>query len=245
MALYQDEVDNLKRLSLQKDHERHIAKQLLIMHEEAKRRENPVVVELGTHIGNSTRCFLNAIDDKESACLISLDIVDCSDVAASEKWIFVQQDSADVEALAQAVPNIKEGIDILYVDSLHEHNHVKNEIYNFFPYMKEGGVIFFDDTDSGSYMILERKDNVKVEIANRRIHKLLDKIFSSNIESLDYTVHRGSTGLSRFDILSPLGSTLKPPSGVFERNSLIFWSPWLMLTYIRRKLRPQEPRKRY
>lgn len=245
MAKYQNEVEDLRRLCLKNDSERYVAMQLLAMHEEATQKEKPVIVELGTHIGNSTRSFLNAIDDKEGAWLVSVDIMDCSDAAASDKWIFVKQDSADANGLVQKVPMLREGIDILYVDSLHEYNHVKNEIYNFFPYMKKGGVIFFDDTDSGPYMMFQRKDSPKIEIGNRRIHNLLDRIFLSNIGALDYTIHRGSTGLSRFDVLTPLGSALNPPSKFIERRNSYLWSLWTLFTYLKRKIGPEEVRKRY
>ena len=83
-----------------------------------------------------TKIFLNAIDDKEGAKLISLDIKDCSKAAESSKWEFVKQDSADIEKLLLTHPDIKKGIDILYVDSLHTASHVKKEIYNFFEYTR-------------------------------------------------------------------------------------------------------------
>lgn len=245
MPIYQDETDNLKQLSLKNDNERYVARQLLDMHAEALSREKPVIVELGVDIGNSTRLFLNAIDKKEGSFLISVDILDCSDVAKSDKWTFVQQDSADVNALVNKVPILNDGIDILYVDSLHEYSHVKKEIYNYFPYMKQGGVIFFDDTDSGPYMMFQRKDNAKVEIANRKIHRLLDQIFLTNIGFFDYTVYKGSTGMSRFDILTPIGTRLSPPSKSIQRNNLFLWLPWMIFTFLRRKIRPKEIRKKY
>ncbi len=245
MNLYKDELLNLKKLSEGFDNERYVAKQILDMHNEALSRKKPVIVELGVDIGNSTRSFLNAIDEKEGALLVSVDILDCSHVAASDKWIFVKQDSADINSLIKKVPALKDGIDILYVDSLHEYSHVRNEIYNFFPYMKKGGVIFFDDTDSSPYMIFQRKDNPKVEIANRKIHNLLDQIFLANIGIFDYTIHRGSTGLSRFDVLSPIGTKLNPPLKTFQRNSFFLWLPWIIFSYLKRKILPQAPRKKY
>jgi len=244
MSIYQNEHVNLIKLSNGFDNNRYVAKQILEMHNEALSREKPVIVELGVDIGNSTRSFLNAIDEKEGALLVSVDILDCSHVAASDKWIFVKQDSVDTDSLIKKIPLLKDGIDILYVDSLHDYNHVKNEIYNFFPYMKKGGVIFFDDTDSCPYMIFQRKDNPKLEIASRKIHSLLDKIFLANIGFLDYTIYRGSTGLSRFDILSPIGTKLNPPLKTFQRNNFFLWLPWTILGYLKRKILSQAPRDR-
>ena len=47
------------------------------------------------------------------------DIRDCKDAVKSDKWEFVQQNSVDVELLLSKKPVLKDGIDILYVDSLH------------------------------------------------------------------------------------------------------------------------------
>ena len=53
--------------------------------QDAFQRENPIIVELGVERGASTKIFLNAIANKPSASLISIDIEDCSSAASSEK----------------------------------------------------------------------------------------------------------------------------------------------------------------
>ena len=57
--------------------------------------------------------FLNAIDGKQNAKLISIDIKDCRNAVIDENWEFVQQDSANIEKLLLNKPLIKKGIDIL------------------------------------------------------------------------------------------------------------------------------------
>lgn len=223
MSSYEDYVDALKACHDAREESRCAAKQFMHMHQEVWKRERPVVVELGVNAGNSTKVFLNALADKPDARLVSVDIRDCSAAAQSDQWIFVQQDSADVAALLKKVPSLKDGIDILYVDSLHTAEHVKKEIYGFYPYLSQGAVIFFDDVDSGAYMLGRRKDSVRTEVANRRIHKLLDAIFRANIEQIDFTVMYGSTGLGRVDKLAPIGATLAEPDMVVERNNRALW----------------------
>jgi predicted O-methyltransferase YrrM len=223
MKVYQEHVDAFRACLGAREEDRCAARQFMQMHKEVRDRERPVIVELGVNAGNSTKVFLNAIADKPDARLVSVDIRDCSAAASSDKWTFVQQDSADVAALVGKVPALRDGIDILYVDSLHTAEHVKKEVYGFYPYLNQGAVVFFDDVDSGPYMLRRRKDSVRTEVANRRIHKLLEAIFRANIGQIDYTVMYGSTGLGRFDKLAPIGETLAEPDMVVERNNRALW----------------------
>jgi hypothetical protein len=120
------------------------------------------------------------------------------------------------------------------VDSLHEAEHVKKEIYGYFPYLNKNAVIFFDDVDSGPYMINQRKDSVVTEIANRKIFNLLEAIFMANLSSIEFSVMRGSTGLARFDKISSLGEQLAQPVRLNARNSKWFWTI-LSLMHLRKR----------
>jgi predicted O-methyltransferase YrrM len=231
MKIYQNHLDSLNEAAEQKNEERFAAQQLLEMHKEALSRDNPTIVELGVDKGLSTKVFLNSIDGKTDAALISIDIRDCSNAVDSKDWKFMLSDSADVDAIIESNPIIKTGIDILYVDSLHTAEHVYLEIYGFFPYVKKDGVIYFDDIDSGPYKAGQRKDSVSVEIANRRIFKLLEGTFEANINDLNFEVIRGSTGLAKFTKKSNLGDDLKPPMMTKERNSRLFWRIYNVLTF--------------
>ena len=64
-------------------------------------------------------------------------------------WTFVQNDSADVASIVTAAPILKNGIDVIYIDSLHTSEHVYKEIFGWFPYLKKGGIAYFDDVDTG------------------------------------------------------------------------------------------------
>ena len=223
MRIYQKYIDLLKIKSEEKHIQRFVAQQLLYMHQEALSRHNPTIVELGVDQGQSTKVFLNAIDGKTEATLTSVDIKDCSSAVKCDTWKFIQSDSKDVGAIIKSNPNIKLGIDILYIDSLHTAKHVYQEIYGFFPFVKNNGVIYFDDIDSGPYKNGQRKDSVSIEIANRRIFLLLEGIFEANINYLDFEVIRGSTGLAKFTKKSNLGDILMEPKMIKERNFEYFW----------------------
>ena len=223
MKIYQNYIDKLLKNSKVNSESRFAANQLLEMHKEISKRENPLIVELGVDKGQSTRVFLNAINNKINAKLISIDIKNCKNAVKSSDWEFVQQDSADIKSLLIKKPIIKEGIDVLYIDSLHTKTHVLNEVYSYFEYIKTNGIIYFDDIDSEPYMINQRKDSVSTEIANREIFELLEAIFRANYSSIDFSIIKGSTGLAKFVKLSNLGDKLNSPLYIKKRKFRIFW----------------------
>ncbi len=142
MKIYQEYVNTVSEAIKKKSEVRFVAQQLLKMHAEALSRHNPIIVELGVDKGQSTRVFLNSIDGKVGAKLISIDIRDCSRAVNSDDWCFIQSSSINIDAICRSAPIIKNGIDILYVDSLHTASHVYKELYGFFPYVKKDGIIF-------------------------------------------------------------------------------------------------------
>jgi len=223
MKIYEKYLSTLKSHANKQSELRFAANQLLEMHAEAMNRTNPIIVELGVDKGQSTRIFLNAISEKSNSRLISVDIRDCKDAVKSDKWEFVQQNSVDVDLLLSKKPILRNGIDILYVDSLHTESHVLKEIYGFFEYIKPNGLIFFDDIDSGPYMSGQRKDSINTEIDNRKIFNLLEAIFRANYSSIDFSIHRGSTGLAKFKKRSALGDKLNDPIYIGNRRLRLFW----------------------
>ena len=58
-------------------------------------------------IRGKARKFLNAIDEKPDAKLISIDIEDCSNSVKSDRWEFVQQDSSDIDSFLLKTHNKK------------------------------------------------------------------------------------------------------------------------------------------
>ena len=223
MKIYEKYVDKLRLYSKEQSEARFAANQLLELHQEASKRDKPIIVELGVDKGQSTRVFLNAINDKTDAKLISIDINDCKDAVQSENWDFIQQNSIDIESLLLKKPILKDGIDILYVDSLHTRSHVQKEVYAYFEYIKPQGIIYFDDIDSGPYMNGQRKDSINTEINNRDILNLLEAIFRANYSSIDFSIIQGSTGLGKFIKHGNLGDKLNPPKFIKKRQFRIFW----------------------
>ena len=199
------------------------AKHYLTMHSHAASLSNPTILELGVQSGNSTKLFLNALGEGEEGALISVDIDDCSGVASSPKWTFIRSDSTNVGNIVSKAPALKNGIDVLFIDSLHTTEHVHKELYGFFPYVKKGGSIFFDDIDSAPYCEGGELDSYYVELENRRILNFINSVFEANMDQLDLTVYRGWTGLGRLEKRSDLFAELLPPEPLKIRKSRKIW----------------------
>lgn len=194
-----------------------IATQLMFMYGKAINKKTPLILELGVDKGLSTTVFLQACEDKNGK-LVSVDIKDCSDISGSERWQFVQSDSTDVEYVLSQAPELKDGIDIIYIDSMHAKDHVQKELTRWFPYMKEHSWIFFDDVDSNPYRKGNRKDHFQNEIAWRKIHDYVQAFFYSNEDHLFLNVFYGSTGLAAMHKLSPLGTVANEAKPLVNRE---------------------------
>ncbi|RWO85020.1 MAG: class I SAM-dependent methyltransferase [Mesorhizobium sp.] len=195
------------------------ALQLVRLYDAAAARPNGTFLELGTDRGQATKMILAACE-KNGGNLVSVDIRDCSSAAVSCRWTFVQADSIDRKTILNKAPILQDGIDLVYVDSLHTPEHVLNEVYTWFSLVRKGGTICFDDIDPNPYMRGRRKDNPQIEIANRRIFYVVQSIFYDNLDQLQMTVDFGSTGLAMLRKTSEIGSELKPFNHLpAERNS--------------------------
>ena len=220
---YQDYINALKKSSLNENESRFAAKQLLTMHNEVIKRKSPIILELGVDRGQSTKVFLNALHEKSSGHLFSVDINDCSGVSNSNSWTFIRKNSIDIQGILKEGPKLKNGIDIIYVDSLHTSKHVFEEIYGWFPFLKKGGCMYFDDIDSGPYQLGMRKDNASIEVSNRKIFELIEAVFQSNLNIVDLNLIRGSTGLACIKKISKKDTQLQPPKFIRKRTNPFIW----------------------
>ena len=115
----------------------------------------PVILELGVQKGVSTNKFLSLCKTNNGK-LYSVDIDDCSKVADDKNWKFFQTRDDNFDYIKS---NIEKQIDILYIDSLHEANHVKKLVYGYYPIIKENGFIFIDDISHLPYLKTEPRNN--------------------------------------------------------------------------------------
>jgi len=193
------------------------ARQFRTMYETAASFDEPRIVELGTRQGMSTTCFLTACEERGGQ-VVSIDIVDCSDVSDSPLVTFVQCDSADTKAARQKAPIVTAGIDLLFIDAMHNAAAVERDLTAWFGYVKIGGVIMLHDVDPLLYRRGARKDSWLVEHELSEVFSYLYRLFAANEDKLEFRVDYGLTGLATMR-RTALGD-LKPPVPSFRRSPL-------------------------
>ena len=153
---------------------------------------NPIILELGVQKGRSTKKFLD-ICKKNNGKLFSIDIDDCSNIINDKTWNFYQTRDDNFDYIKSKIP---EKIDILFIDSLHEANHVKKLINEYYPIIKKNGFIFIDDISHLPYLKNKDRDNFYCEINNKETFDLLISIYSENTENFDLSFTFVSSGLA-------------------------------------------------
>ena len=154
----------------------------------------PVVLELGVNRGKSSEKFLNVLS-LNNGTLYSIDIKDCSKVLATEKFNFYQCNDLDVEKILNYFPNLRNGIDLLYIDSYHDPSHVKLLLKKWWPKLNKNCHIYFDDTES--YIYKTQKKTI-LSIINDSISNVIKEFYYSNYQDITYVKYYIGSGLSKF-----------------------------------------------
>ncbi len=231
--------DELQRQEYQPGLEGKIATHHMKLYHLVVTMERPIVLEFGVDKGRST-CVLLTACEKTGGHLYSVDIRDCSDVAESEAWTFIQQnDQAIGDVLAQA-PALASGIDLLHIDSLHRREHVLRLLMKWFSYVKAGGFITFHDVDPTPYLPGQRKDNPRHEFEAIGVAQVIREFFYANEDHLFLEYHFGSTGMGIMRKLTPFGISPNPPMSLRTRQVIVspaglWWSTQHMLRSLGRR----------
>ena len=178
----------------------------------------PNILELGVQKGNSTKMFLD-LCEKNNGFLTSIDIEDCSNISNSQKWKFIQSSDDNFNYINQF---IKKNLDIIFIDSLHEPNHVKKVFYNYFQFLKINGLIIIDDVSWLPFVESGINDNDFVERINRLTFEKMLEIFNSNQENLTLEINFSGSGLAIFSKLKNiLKEEIKIKNRLFSIKNLI------------------------
>ena len=178
----------------------------------------PNILELGVQKGNSTKMFLD-LCEKNDGFLTSIDIEDCSNVSNSQKWKFIQSSDDNFNYINQF---IKKDLDIIFIDSLHEPNHVKKVFYNYFQFLKINGLIIIDDVSWLPFVESGVNNNDFVERINRLTFEKMLEIFNSNQENLSLEINFSGSGLAIFSKLrNILKEEIKIKNRLFSIKNLI------------------------
>jgi len=231
--------EEYKKAEYAKGLEGQAATQLMRMYRIAKELTNPIILELGTDKGVSTTIFLQACEESNGQ-LVSVDIKDCSNISSSSRWKFVQSDSTDIDFILSKVPRLRNGIDVLYIDSGHTKSHVEKELTGWYPFMNNDAHIFFDDVDSNPYRTGQRKDNFLAEIGWDEIKDYVKAFFYSNEDELYLDIMFGTTGLAHLYKLSSKGTIPQEAKPIIHRRKnivdMLRYNPRKLLSLLKRKI---------
>lgn len=150
--------------------------------------KSPQILELGVNNGGSTKVFLETCD-QNNGHLISVDIVDCKKVSNNPNWEFIHSSDDNFDLINS---KIKNSLDVLYIDSLHEASHVKKVFYNYYQFLKVDGECFIDDISWLPYIANKKKENTYMEETNFRTFNKVLEIYDSNSDkfSLEFFFER-------------------------------------------------------
>ena len=153
---------------------------------------NPNILELGVQSGNSTKMFLE-VCEKNNGFLTSIDIDDCSNVSKSSKWKFIQSSDDNFNFVKEYLKN---DLDVIFIDSLHEPSHIKKVLYYYFNFLKLDGTIFVDDISWLPFIHGGENDNDFVERINRLTFDKILEIYNANKKSLSLEINFTGSGLA-------------------------------------------------
>ena len=157
-----------------------------------KEIKNPTILELGVQRGNSTKKFLD-ICNKNNGKLFSVDIDDCSKVSDDKNWKFFHSRDDNFNFIKSQIPN---KIDVLFIDTLHEADHVNKLIYAYYPLLKKDGYLFIDDISHLPYIKNSSRENFYCEINNKETFNRILEIYKQNQDNFDLEFCFISSGLS-------------------------------------------------
>jgi predicted O-methyltransferase YrrM len=181
------------------------------MFDTIKEIKSPKVLEFGVKEGRSTKMFLDLCKNNDGK-LISVDINDYKDLFKDSNWNFIQCRDDNFEKLDNY---LKDKLDIIYLDSLHEAKHVEKIIYHYFSKLKIGGFFFIDDISWLPYLKNSQRNNFYCEINNKETFgKLLD-IYNSNQRNIDIYFSFISSGMCK---IIKKNEKLEVPSKILTRD---------------------------
>ena len=154
--------------------------------------QNINILELGVQRGTSTNIFLK-ICEKNDGYLTSVDIDDCSKVSDNTRWKFIHSRDDDFSKIRN---NITRQVDVIFIDTLHEADHVEKIIYGYYDLLKVGGYLFIDDISHLPYLSEKPRNNFYCEINNKETFEKIIEIYSSNTDKFDLNFNFLSSGLA-------------------------------------------------
>ncbi|MDA9133987.1 class I SAM-dependent methyltransferase [Candidatus Pelagibacter ubique] len=172
----------------------------------------PVILEFGVRYGQSTQLFLE-ICEKNNGFLYSVDVDDTSKKFNSKKWKFIHGRDDNFELIESYIPK---KIDLIYIDSFHDAEHVAKIFFHYYPFLKDNGQLIIDDISWLIYSKKNERDNFNSEINNQEtFNKILD-IYNNNAKNFNLTFNFRGSGIAK--IIKINNETLNKPKKILSRK---------------------------
>ena len=153
----------------------------------------PVLLEFGVRHGQSTEFFLN-ICEKNNGFLYSVDMDNNSKKFDSKKWQFIHSRDDNFKLVESFIPK---KIDLIYIDSFHDAEHVAKIFFHYYPFLKDNGYLIIDDVSWLPYSKKNERDNFNSEINNHETFKKILDIYNNNTNNFDLSFNFKSSGMAQ------------------------------------------------
>jgi predicted O-methyltransferase YrrM len=114
-------------------------------------------------------------------------------VSQSKNWSFHQSRDDNFEFIKKIIP---ENIDLIFLDTIHEADHVKKIFYEYFDRLKINGFFIIDDISHLPYTKTNIRDNFYCEINNKETFDKILEIYNNNQDNFDLEFSFISSGLA-------------------------------------------------
>ena len=143
-------------------------------------KKNLTILEFGVRFGESTKKFIDILENN-GGHLYSVDLEDFKNISNSEKWTFIQSRDDNFDYLDQEIPD---GIDLFYLDSFHNANHIEKIIYHYYPKLKLNGQFIIDDVSWIPYLKDAKRNSFNCERNNNETFERIMEINYGNSRNL-------------------------------------------------------------
>lgn len=186
---------------------------------EIKDIQKPNILEFGVRKAISTSIFLE-ICNKNDGKLFSNDIDDYSNLFTDNSWKFIHCRDDNYEEIERHIPD---KLDLIYLDSYHEPNHVEKIFRYYYPKIKIGGLYIIDDVCWLPYVSGNYRDNFGCEMANLETFNRLNQIYYKNFENFDLEFSFVGSGLAKIKKKNnnKLLETVKIPNRYYSFKNFI------------------------
>jgi predicted O-methyltransferase YrrM len=154
---------------------------------------SPKIVEFGVRRGISTKMFID-ICKKNNGFLQSIDIRESENFSDSRYWKFHLTRDDNFDYLDQVIPD---GIDLFYLDSFHDANHIEKIIYHYYPKLNLNGQFIIDDVSWIPYLKDEKRNSFNCERNNNETYERIMEINYGNSKNQELYFSFVGSGLAK------------------------------------------------